>query len=63
MAFHNVVAFASGFGELEMAVPGVLGSWGEWLFIFWELESTSNYFQGAGEHALNFRELGSTVRM
>ena len=29
--------------------PGVLGIWGEWLFIFRELGSTGNYFRGAGE--------------
>ena len=27
--------------------PGVLGIWGEWVFIFRELGSTGNYFRGA----------------
>ena len=31
--------------------PVILGIWGEWLFIFRELRSTSNYFQGFGEQA------------
>ena len=34
--------------------PGVLGIWGEWLFIFKELGSTGNYFRGAREQAQNF---------
>ena len=34
--------------------PGVLGIWGEWLFIFRELGSTGNYFRGAREQAHNF---------
>ena len=43
--------------------PGVLGSWGERSLIFRELRSTGNYFQGAGEQAFNFGELGSTFIM
>ena len=39
--------------------PGVLGIWGEWLFIFRELGSTGNYFQGFGEQAHSFGDLGS----
>ena len=39
--------------------PGVLGIWGEWLFIFRELGSTGNYFQGFGEQAHSFGNLGS----
>ena len=39
--------------------PGVLGIWGEWLFIFSELGSTGNYFRGAREQAHNFRDKGS----
>ena len=35
----------------QLAPPGVLGIWGEWLFIFRELGSTGNYFRGAREHA------------
>ena len=34
--------------------PGVLGIWGEWLFIFRDMESTGNYFQGFGEQAHSF---------
>ena len=34
--------------------PGVLGSWGDGLFIFRELGSTANYFRGAGEQAHTF---------
>ena len=33
------------------------------LFIFRELASISNHFQGAGKQALNFGEQESTVRM
>ena len=39
--------------------PGVLGIWGEWLFIFRELGSTGNYFRGAREQAHNFKNIGS----
>ena len=42
--------------------PGVLGIWGEWLFIFRELESTGNYFQGFGEQAHSFGDLGSPAK-
>ena len=35
--------------------PGVLESWGE----FRELRSTGNYFQGFGEQANSFGDLGS----
>ena len=38
--------------------PWVLGIWGEWLFIFRELGSTGNYFQGFGEQAHSFGDLG-----
>ena len=37
--------------------PGVLGIWGEGLFIFRELVSTANYFRGAGEQAHTFVDL------
>ena len=30
---------------------GFLGIWGEWIFVFRELGSTGNYFQGFGEQA------------
>ena len=42
--------------------PGVLGIWGEWLFIFRELGSTGNYFRGAREQAHNFGDLGSLAK-
>ena len=42
--------------------PGVLGIWGEWLFIFRELGSTGNYFQGFGEQAHSFGDLGSPAK-
>ena len=43
----------------NLCPPGVLWIWGEWLFIFRELGSTGNYFQGFGEQAHNFGDLGS----
>ena len=42
--------------------PGVLGIWGEGLFIFRELGSTAYYFRGAGEQAYTFGDLGSTAK-
>ena len=42
--------------------PGFLGIWGEWLFIFRELRSTDNYFQGFGEQANSFGDLGSPAK-
>ena len=44
------------------APTGVLGIWGEGLFIFRELGSTANYFRGAGEQAHTFGDLGSTAK-
>ena len=38
---------------------GVLGIWGEWLFIFRDLGSTGIYFRGFGEQAHSFGDLGS----
>ena len=43
--------------------PGVFGIRGEWLFIFRELGSTGNYFQGFGEQAHSFGDLGSPAKM
>ena len=43
----------------DLGPPGVLGNWGEWLFIFRELGSTGNYFQGFGEQVHSFGDLGS----
>ena len=42
--------------------PGVLGIWGEWLIIFRELGSTSNYLWGAREQAHNFGYLRSIAK-
>ena len=44
------------------SLPGVLGIWGEWLFIFRELGSTGNYFRGAREQAHNFGDIGSLAK-
>ena len=41
---------------------GVLGIWGEWLFIFRDLGSTGNYFRGAGETAHSFGDIGSPAK-
>ena len=46
----------------QVGPPGVLGIWGEWLFIFRELGSTGNYFMGAREQAHNFGDLGSLAK-
>ena len=46
----------------KWAPPGVLGIWGEWLFIFRDLGSTGYYFRGAGEQAHSFRDLGSPAK-
>ena len=43
-------------------LPGVLGIWGEGLFIFRELGSTANYFRLAGEQAHTLGDLGSTAK-
>ena len=50
------------FTGLFMGPPGVLGIWGEWLFIFRELGSTGNYFRGAREQAHTFGDLGSLAK-
>ena len=42
--------------------PWVLEIWGEWLFIFRELGSTGNYFQGFWEQAHSFGDLGSPAK-
>ena len=42
--------------------PGVLGIWGEWLFIFRDLGSTGYYFRGAGEQAQSFGDLESPAK-
>ena len=50
------------FSLYKWGPPGVLGIWGEGLFIFRELGSTAYYFQGAGEQAHTFGDLGSTAK-
>ena len=45
-----------------MGPPGILGIWGELLFIFRELGSTGNYFKGAREQAHNFWDIGSLAK-
>ena len=50
-------------GAFHLWPLGVLGIWGEGLFIFRELWSTANYFRGAGEHAHTLGDLGSTAKM
>ena len=47
---------------LTSGPPGVLGIWGEWLFIFRELGSTGNYFRGAREQAHSFGDIGSLAK-
>ena len=42
--------------------PGVLRIWAEWLFIFRELGSTGNYFQGLGEQAHIFGDLENPAK-
>ena len=42
--------------------PRGLGIWREWLFIFRELGSTSNYLRGAREQAHNFGDIGSLAK-
>ena len=47
---------------LHGAPPGVLGIWGEWLFIFRELGSTGNYLRGAREQSHNYGDTGSLAK-
>ena len=46
----------------QVRPPGVLGIWGEWIFIFRELGSTGHYFRGAREQAHNFGDIGSRAK-
>ena len=50
--------------KIYLGSPGVLGIWGEWLFIFREQGSSGNYFQGFGEqaHSLEFSEPCTKVK-
>ena len=45
-----------------MGPPGVLGIWGEWLFIFRVLGSTGYYLRGAREQAHNFGDIRSLAK-
>ena len=54
--------FVSCSAHMSIGAPGVSGIWGEWLFIFRELGSTGNYFQGFGEQAHSFGDLGSPAK-
>ena len=45
-------------GNTLLGPLGVLEIWGDWLFIFRELRSTGNYFQGFGEQAHSLGDLG-----
>ena len=47
---------------LPVGAPRVLGIWGEWLFLFRELEGTGNYFREYGEQAHSFEDLGSPAK-
>ena len=58
--FRRTIKKSCGF--LSLGPPGVLGIWGEGLYIFRELGSTANYFRGAGEQAHTFGDLGSTAK-
>ena len=40
----------------------VLGIWGKWIFIFKELESTGDYFQGFEEKTHSFGDLGRPAK-
>ena len=55
---ENVMSFQ---GHI-IGPPWVWGFWEEWLFIFRELRSTGNYFQGFGEQAHSFGDLGSAAK-
>ena len=54
--------FCKHLGSGENGPPGVLGIWGEWLFIYRELGSTGNYFQGFGKQSHSFGGLGSPAK-
>ena len=56
---ENVMSFGR---HILLDPPWVLGIWGEWLFIFRELESTGYYFQVFGEQAQSFGDLGSPAK-
>ena len=47
---------------ITIVPPGILGILGECLFISRNLGSTGNYFQGFGEKANSFGDLGSPAK-
>ena len=49
--------------SMTVRTPGVLGRRGKGLFIFRKLGSTGNYFQGSGEQAHVFWDLGSPAKL
>ena len=46
----------------EWGPNGALGLWGDWVFIFRELGSLCNYFQGFWEQAHSLGDLGSPAK-
>ena len=58
MCIHGTVLII----DIATKETGVLGNWGDGLFIFMELGSTGNYFRGAGEQAHSFEDLESPVK-
>ena len=49
--------------KISLSLPtGVLGIWGEWLFIFRELLSTGYYSRGAREQSHNFGDIVSLAK-
>ena len=59
---YIIVLLSSRLGKRKVGPPGVLGIWGDWLFIFRELGSTGNYLRGAREQANNFGDKGSLAK-
>ena len=47
---------------MKTGPPGVLGIWGELLFIFRELGSTCYFLRGTREQAHNLGDLGSLAK-
>ena len=50
------------FIALHSGPSGVLGIWGELLFVFRELGSIDNYLRGSGEQANTFGDLRSPAK-
>ena len=57
-----IISICIFFNVTDLGPPGVLGVWGEWLFIFRGLGSTGNYFRGAREQAHNFGDIESLAK-